>query len=76
MGLELAQETLSSLENALTDFKGQAVKAAATCAVGIVKSVVTMKVDSTLIDGLGKGLTAGFSYFKQVCAFVLDLDTS
>ena len=51
VGLELTRETLDALDGLLTEWKGQAVKAAGTLVVGVVKSVATLKVDSALIEG-------------------------
>ena len=51
MGLELTRETLDGLDGLLTEWKGQAVKAAGTLVVGVVKSVATFKVDNALIEG-------------------------
>ena len=66
VGIQLARETLRSLEDFLSEWKSEAVQAAGTLVVGAVKSIATMKVDEGLIKGLSRGVTAGHSYFKQL----------
>ena len=66
VGLELARETIDSLDGLLSEWKQEAIIAAGTLVVGAVKSIATWKVDESLIKGFSRGISAGWSYYKQL----------
>jgi len=65
---KLIHEAVSTLKALLVDTKSAAVSATMTTLFGAVKSVVNRSIDPDLIDGLKKGIMAGFDMYKHCSA--------
>jgi len=65
---KLIHEAVGTLKAMLVDNTSAVLSAGAKTLFGAVKSLVTMKVDQDLIDGLSKGVMAGFDMYKHCSA--------
>lgn len=61
----LIHEAVLVLNAILTDAAKEAFSAGTKTIVGAVKSFLTMKIDKDLIDGVSKGIMAGYDMFKH-----------